>query len=77
MLMQGLSEEEKSKMCQYACKKYRNLSEEEKNEKQKYVCEQYEDLPEHEKQRVVEYKKNCSEIKKNRIISQIKTNQCI
>ena len=53
-------------MSQYSREQYRNLSEEEKSKKHKYGLERYISLPKDEKQRLVEYRKNYSKIKKHK-----------
>ena len=62
---QDLSEEEQKKR-QCARESYRKLSGEEKNKKQQYSCEWNKHLPEVEKQKLVDYRKIYSNMRKNK-----------
>ena len=47
-------------------KRYQNFTEEEKNRKWKYYRERDKNLSEDEKERLVEYRKRCYEMRKNK-----------
>ena len=56
--------------------RYQDLSTEEKNKKWEYGCKRHKNLSEHEKQMLVEYRKLCYKVWKNKIALQIKSDWC-